>query len=403
MSFLKKMAVSAALFASAFAGTSDDDGHKTVQQICVENGFQFETHTVTTEDGYILTIFRIPGLIGEAAPATPKPVVFMQHGLMDAADAWVMNWPDVAPAFVTARAGYDVWLGNTRGNTYSRAHVKYDPDGWISREKFWAYDFEQMGTYDIPADLNYITNLTKVPKVTYIGHSQGTTQMFYGLSELQSYYASKVNLFVALGPVTKITGDSGYMYEIAQNYDEIDDWAKMYNYYEVMPRNWRWAPFWREYCTAFTAVCEAIEYEFISHNPLADDPDRFKVYIDHEPNGTSMQSVLMFAQNMGMNRFQKWCPYYNCPLCIGDAHRTSDLIPLQNDKNVPVALIVAKDDTVATPVDAQWTMSQIGAEVIHYQEIAGGHVTYIIGKDMSFFTKDVMGLLAQYNPSATNH
>jgi hypothetical protein len=42
--------------------------------------------------------------------------------------------------------------------------------------------------------------------------------MFYCLSELQSYY-------------------SAYMYEIAQNYDEIDDWAKLYNYYEVMPRN----------------------------------------------------------------------------------------------------------------------------------------------------------------------
>jgi len=132
---------------------------------------------------------------------------------MDAADAWVMNWADVAPAFVTSRAGYDVWLGNTRGNTYSRAHVEYDPDK--NPRKFWAYDFEQMGQYDIPANLNYITGLTGVEKVTYIGHSQGTTQMFYGLSEFEDFYASKVNLFVALGPVTKITGDTGYMYEIA--------------------------------------------------------------------------------------------------------------------------------------------------------------------------------------------
>lgn len=55
-----------------------------------------------------------------------------------------------------------------------------------------------------------------------------------------------------------------------------------------MPRDWKYAPFWRMYCTAFMRICELIEYQFISHNPLADDPDRFKVYIDHEPNGTSM-------------------------------------------------------------------------------------------------------------------
>jgi pimeloyl-ACP methyl ester carboxylesterase len=29
--------------------------------MCNENGWDFEEHTVTTEDGYILTLHRIPG------------------------------------------------------------------------------------------------------------------------------------------------------------------------------------------------------------------------------------------------------------------------------------------------------------------------------------------------------
>ena len=49
-----------------------------------------------------------------------------------------MNYADVSPAFVTAKAGYDVWLGNSRGNTYSRKHTSMNPD---KDEKFWDFDW----------------------------------------------------------------------------------------------------------------------------------------------------------------------------------------------------------------------------------------------------------------------
>lgn len=51
----------------------------------------------------------------------------MQHGILDSAYAWVINEPNKAAAFIAASAGYDVWLGNSRGSTYSLGHIMYDP------------------------------------------------------------------------------------------------------------------------------------------------------------------------------------------------------------------------------------------------------------------------------------
>jgi lysosomal acid lipase/cholesteryl ester hydrolase len=82
---------------------------------------------------------RIPGLLGEQTTVL-KPPVFFQHGLFDSSDAFIINTADKAPAFIAASMGYDVWLGNTRGNKYSRKHTSLNPD--FNREKFWDFDFE---------------------------------------------------------------------------------------------------------------------------------------------------------------------------------------------------------------------------------------------------------------------
>lgn len=90
------------------------DYYRSCKEIVENAGFGFEVHEVTTEDGYNLNMFRI--MNGNVKAGKKAPVVFMQHGLMDTADTWVMNYPTKAPAFTLARAGYDVWLGNNRGN-----------------------------------------------------------------------------------------------------------------------------------------------------------------------------------------------------------------------------------------------------------------------------------------------
>ena len=58
-------------------------------------GYPAETHHVTTEDGYILELHRIPhGLNNEWYPG--KRVAYLQHCLLCSSSDYIMNDPDKA-------------------------------------------------------------------------------------------------------------------------------------------------------------------------------------------------------------------------------------------------------------------------------------------------------------------
>jgi len=82
-----------------------------------------------------------------------------------------MGHRDKAFGYLLADAGYDVWLGNFRGNIYSRNHTDMDPD----QEQFWRFSWDEMGQYDLPAMLFYVTKHTGQSTLVYVGHSMGTT------------------------------------------------------------------------------------------------------------------------------------------------------------------------------------------------------------------------------------
>lgn len=153
-----------AIIASFCYANDLTDIGKSFEQICTENGFNFESHKVVTEDGYILQQFRIPS---KGSP------VFFQHGFIDSAMSWIVHQADLAPAFIAARQGYDVWLGNSRGNTFSQKHVSLD--AFDQAAQYWDFSWTEMGMKDLPASFDYISEQTGYPKIAYVGHSQGTT------------------------------------------------------------------------------------------------------------------------------------------------------------------------------------------------------------------------------------
>ena len=126
-------------------------------------------------------------------------MVFLQHGLSDSSATWVINFANQSLAFVLADSGYDVWLGNMRGNTYGRRHETLTPKD----EAFWDFSFDEMSDYDLVSMVDYVLGVTNQTQLIYVGHSQGTMIAFAQLSK-NSEFAAKIKLFVAMGPVAHL-------------------------------------------------------------------------------------------------------------------------------------------------------------------------------------------------------
>lgn len=78
------------------------------------------------------------------------------------------NFEHESLAFVLADAGNDVWLANTRGNLYSRAHTSLAP----TDRRFWLWSFDEIAALDLPAYFDLVLTRTNQSKLNYVGHSQ---------------------------------------------------------------------------------------------------------------------------------------------------------------------------------------------------------------------------------------
>lgn len=99
-------------------------------------------------------------------------------------------------AFILANQGYDVWLYNARGTKYSRNHTILNPKS----DEFWNFSWHEMGIYDLPATIDYITQQTNHDGIYYFGHSQGCATMYVFLSTIPSYNG-KIKTYIHLAPV----------------------------------------------------------------------------------------------------------------------------------------------------------------------------------------------------------
>ncbi|XP_050085818.1 lipase 1-like [Anopheles aquasalis] len=279
---------------------NSEDGRLTVPELVTKYGYGVEEHPITTDDGYRLILHRV-----NSENTRPNAtVVLLMHGLLCSSADWVVIGPGNALAYLLADRGYDVWLGNARGNRYSRKHDNMDPKG----TEFWKFSWHEIGLYDLPATIDYILKRTQQRRLHYVGHSQGTTA-FFVMTTMRPEYNEKVIEMQALAPVAFMEHMSSPLLKLMTRFlNTLNVLFSLFGIAEFLPNT----PILQEVATricpptATTNLCMHLLFLLSGYDPTQLDPALVPILLGHTPAGAATKQVVHFAQGVRSKRFQHY-------------------------------------------------------------------------------------------------
>jgi len=332
-------------------------------------GYPVESHQATTKDGYVLTLFRIPGGKNVGVKRSKHRGVFLlQHALMSSSADWVINLPHQSLGFVLADQGYDVWLGNVRGNRYCKRHTHIKVDS----AEFWDFSVDEHASIDFPTMVEFVLKETNRSQLYYVGHSQGTLMSFAGLSQ-NVQLQSKIKVNFALGPITRMEHVNSAVRFIAGWRSKMKLMWNLFHTHEFFPSERGTGKF----CWWFPDICSKMMGVISGWDNTFLNKTRLPIYLAHTPAGTSTKNML------------QWLQFVNTKLCSmfdygywGNMKHYGYLHPPEYDTttiHTPTVLISGTMDTLSSVEDAKWTRSHLANVVAHYEILGYNHMDFIWG------------------------
>jgi len=335
------------------------------QERIVSEGYPLEEHFILTEDQWLLNTLRIPygrDSKSEFFPYEKRPVCFLQHGFVDSSGGWILNTPEESLAFILADSGCDVWLGNSRGNSYSNVSLLFHEN----ESRYWDFSFDEFAKFDFPAQIRYVQRVTGVQNLSYVGVSQGTTMAFAAFSSDPSL-AKSVNLFIALAPIAYMDNvQSSLLRFLADmNFDQLLELLGINKFYPSLEAFQKMVP---ELCKS-PKLCECLFQLIDGSSPnLNHSTAAEEIYLATEPDWTSSKEVIHYAQLIRSGKFEM----FDFGTQGNIEHYNTSKPPAYNLQNirVPIALFYGELDELADPTDVAHLLAELPpSSIVHVEEI----------------------------------
>ncbi|KOC65191.1 Lipase 3 [Habropoda laboriosa] len=325
-------------------------------QLIRRAGYPAEAHVALTDDGYLLTMHRILGKPG-------SPAILLQHGLLGSSADWVTLGKGNALAYLLADHGYDVWLGNFRGNTYSRAHTSLS----IEDSKFWDFSWHESGIYDLPAMITYIARLKENLLKAYIGFSMGTT-CFYVMASERPQIARLLQSSYMLAPVAfmkHVQSPLRYIAPFANDYKLI---SHLLGDGEFLPQNFVLKFLSKHLCYADfleERICANWLFILVGFDKTQFNYSLMPIILNHTPAGTSAKTMVHYAQEIKSGYFRQ----FDYGKIENMQRYNSTEPPSYNLTNIatPNVLFCGPNDWFSNPLDVLELTNQLPEKPVVYR------------------------------------
>jgi len=360
---------------------------------------------VVTDDGFILVLIRIinpfidrqglrPFLLqhGTASSSdfyltapytsklTPDNVLINEKGQATTCDPTSVTSPFAfSIAFSLANCGYDVWLGNFRGNSYSYRHIRYSQQD----PQYWSFTIDTFSENDLPDMIDYILAVTQQDSLAYVGHSLGTTTMFQLLSEEPSY-RSKVETFIALAPIAPMSTDISPMLQLlaplGRSLRDLDVSIFLLPTSDVVMLRQIFAEYYCRY-RVFLPVCLFLENLGVGFGNT--DPDITPQAVGHFPDTTSFKVLAHYAQRIDSDMVVYKFNYGRNMNLRLYGQETPPIYNISSIEGVKIVLISGTKDELARPSIVQYLAGLLPEVESNYVIDGYNHIDFCYAKDVS--------------------